>query len=149
MSETPIFDKWAEEFFADRGFRVETLYAPEPEIPPIPLGRKNAPKPGAVRKSMKGARPVGIIVDEVHEVPDMIRIDPRTTDWLPASATDEKDPEKVSDSSRLATFPEVQTLFDKRLKAPYRIDREPYTGEDTQPIDVTLLRTTKTLQPLE
>ena len=57
--------------------------------------------------------------------------------------------ERLSDETRLAFFAEVRTLFDKPVKTPYRAEKVEYTGEDTQPIDVTHLRTYKTLQPLE
>jgi hypothetical protein len=150
MSETPIFDQWAAEFFEQRKIRVESLYAPKPKPEPVQKVVPIVPKPGAVRKTMKGQRPIFRIEDEW---PEMVQIDPMNHEWLSTHGEDpetlQDKAEKLSDETRLAFFAEVRTLFDKPVKTPYRTEKVEYDGEDTQPIDVTLLRTTKTLQHLE
>lgn len=138
MSDSPIFDQLVAEFAAERKVRYETLTVPAPEfkpfIPrPVEPVQKVVPKPGAVRKSDKPM----ICTEYLNDMLVM------------AAPTLQERAESLSDGERLAFFAEVRTLFDKPVKTPYRTEKVEYTGEDTQPIDVTLLRTTKTLQHLE
>lgn len=134
MSESPIFDQLVADFAAERKVRYESLLVPAPEFKPfrprtVETVQKVVPKPGAVRKSDK----LTICTENLN---DMIEVP--ETDYV-----------ELYNGSRLVLPTEVHTLFEKAVKTPYRTEKVEYSGEDTQPIDVTLLRTTKTLQHLE